>query len=64
MENLAEFGKNATDYDFPPPFTNKFVGAENKNAKKRRILMRLGFCLNFFRVKSQNLLIRKEHPAA
>ena len=31
--DLAEFKKPKTDYDFPPPFTNKFLRAEkNKNS--------------------------------
>ena len=32
--DLAEsVKKRNTDYDFPPPFTNKFVGAENDKPK-------------------------------
>ena len=31
------FGKkNTTDHDFPPPFTNKFAGAENKKQLGRK----------------------------
>ena len=33
--DLAELVKKRnTDYDFPPPFTNKFVGAENNRHSK------------------------------
>ena len=32
MEIWLNLGKNAPDYDFPPQYTNKFVGAENEES--------------------------------
>ena len=31
--------KRNTDYDFPPPFTNKLLGAENNNDNSRHIVV-------------------------
>ena len=36
-ELVEKHGKH-TYYDFPPPFTNKFVGAENNKSKRRTSL--------------------------